>query len=193
MGYFKRRKYQHLEDDQLISIYKENFSSDIIGILYQRYAHLVLGSCMKYLKNPQYAEDLTSKIFELLPDRIQRHNIQYFKSWLFTVTKNECLMEIRREKNKWNTLSPQYVQHIEDEEFYEDNEYSIKIMESHLSELNTEQRECIDLFYFKNKSYTEISELKGITVNQVKSYIQNGKRNLRIRMEKDPQFKQQEL
>ena len=57
-------------------------------------------------------------------------------------------------------------------------------MATSLEELNPEQKQCLILFYLEKKSYQEISENTGFSLMQVKSYIQNGKRNLKILLDK---------
>jgi len=106
----KRKRYKKMTDEELVNLYKIEASSLCIGILYERYAHLVLGVCMKYLKNEMEAEDLTMKIFEELPIKLQKHSINYFKSWLYIVTKNECFSFLRK---KGKETSIQYTENYD--------------------------------------------------------------------------------
>lgn len=177
----RRKKYRVKTDQELIRIYRDTLHNECLGVLYERYGHLVMGACLKYLKNIQNAEDICMHIFETLSDKLMKHEITNFKSWLFTVTRNECLMYFRKNKATHKPL-------IENEEAGLDEDYDLNY-DMNLEQLKTciitlkdEQRQCLELFYFSNQSYEQISELLGIGIKQVKSAIQNGKRNLKIKM-----------
>ncbi len=182
--------YKDLSDAELIAEYKKSGDKIFVGILYKRYSHLVMGLCMKYLKDEDEAQDAVINIFTKLFDDLIKHQVEYFKSWLYTFTKNHCLMILRSAKAKLrHTLA--YGEDVKlfvekAEEMHQNankREQEYVALEKALAELNEEQRTCVELFYIKDKSYTEIAELTGYTLNNVKSYIQNGKRNLKIKLE----------
>lgn len=181
-------KYTEKTDKEIILLFCESNDNQFIGILYERYGHLVLGLCLKYLKNKDESQDMVIQIFTKLMTDLKKHSVEYFKSWLFVYSKNECLMELRRRQSalkkelelKENTLL--FVDN-NDPEHLKEKERQISMMEIAISHLNATQKTCIDLFFFQNKSYVEITELTGYSINDVKSYIQNGKRNIKIRME----------
>ncbi len=181
-------KYNNYSDNELINIFSETGDNRLVGILYQRYGHLVLGLCIKYLKNKDEAEDAVIQIFTNLLKDLKKHKIAYFKSWLYVYSKNFCLMELRkRQSNLKKELELKENVHLfmdmPSEEHLKEKEKQIVMMEIAIGLLNTEQKICIELFYLKNKSYVEIIEITGFSNNDVKSYIQNGKRNLKIKME----------
>ena len=185
----KIKKYRLLGDSELIAAYKENYESEIFGLIYERYGHLVMGTCMKYLKDEFEAEDLTSKIFEELGDKITKHPIDYFKGWLYRLTKNECLMYLRKQQTKFlNQIQIDLLS--EETEIDKDIEPKLVLLENTLLLLKTEQEQCLRLFYLENKSYQEVSEILKIDMNQVKSAIQNGKRNLKLILIQNDEFKQ---
>jgi RNA polymerase sigma-70 factor (ECF subfamily) len=177
----RRKKYRVKTDQELIQSYRDTLHNECLGILYERYGHLVLGACLKYLKNIHNAEDICMHIFENLSDKLLKHEITNFKSWLFTVTRNECLMYFR--KNKAVHLP---IVEFEVPDFEADYDLNYDVDLEHLKTciimLKDEQRQCLELFYFSNQSYDQISESLGIGIKQVKSAIQNGKRNLKINM-----------
>ena len=186
---FKRKAYRQKSDEELIIIYKNEQHSECLAVLYERYGHLVMGACMKYLKNVVESEDLTSQIFELLPAKILKHEITYFKSWLYMVTKNECFMLFR--KKGISTLSIDGFEHS-DEPANDDlilKEQKLTALEEVIPLLKDEQRICIELFYLKEKSYQQICDELNLSMMQVKSAIQNGKRNLKLRLEERNEFK----
>lgn len=177
---------RNLGDDALVEIYKSKRDADALGILFDRYHHLVYGVCMKYFKDVDMAKDHTMQVFEKLMKEIPRHEIQFFKAWLYRVTQNECLMTFRAQKKH----PVKHVEEFRDEPVEFENglhpkaqkEIMYDKLEQAMADLSPEQQHCIDLFYLQKKTYVEIMELTGFTFMQVKSYIQNGKRNLKIKI-----------
>ena len=151
-----------------------------------------MGTCMKYLKNKMIAEDLTMNIFEDLQTKIRKHEIQHFKSWLYRVTKNECLMHLRKKKIEISSDELQILEDLEDIQIIHAKEVKLTILEDALPDLKDEQRICLELFYLKDRSYQEISEELNIDIKQVKSAIQNGKRNLKLKLEEHNEFKNEQ-
>lgn len=148
---------------------------------------LVYGVCLKYLKDPENAQDAVMNLFEELITKVPKHEIDHFKGWLYTVAKNHCLMRLRSEKRKPTVkLDTDLMQsepdwHLNGEL---ENEQDIKRLEFCLNQLVPEQRRVIELFYLEKKCYNEISASTGLDWNKVRSFIQNGRRNLKICMEK---------
>ena len=178
---FKNKK--QLSDEEIVDRYKKNEDKDLVGILYERYAHLVLGLCIKYLKDEDEAWDAVSNIFEKLMIDLKKHNINHFKSWLYMVSKNHCLMILRQksaaQKKEEAKKSFASLSLVPMEEKYE-KEARINVLEEAIAQLKDEQKICIELFYIKEMSYRQIEDLTGFSGKQVKSFIQNGKRNLKI-------------
>jgi RNA polymerase sigma-70 factor (ECF subfamily) len=191
-----RRDIHGKSDSELLSSYVQSGDLEILGTLYNRYIHLVYGVCLKYLSDQEESKDAVNKIFENLISEIPKFDIQNFRSWLYVVTKNYCLMEIRKKKTE-NKRFEKYSHDI----FMESTDISHPIDEVSdttslhrnlrlcIDKLKEEQRTCIQLFYFDEKCYQEISDELNIDLNKVKSYIQNGKRNLKICLE---QYKEKE-
>lgn len=184
-------KYNQYSDLELIAEYKNTENKLFIGILYKRYSHLVLGLSLKYLKNEDEAKDAVMQIFEKLFKDLLKHQVEFFKSWLYTYSKNFCLMIIRTRQSKLKKeieLENNADLFMETESGLhlnkaEEKEKQFVALENAINDLKDEQKKCIDLFYLKEKSYVEIAEITGFTINEVKSYIQNGKRNLKIKLE----------
>lgn len=161
-------------------------------MLFQRYKHLVLGVCMKYLKNRDDAEDAVMQIFEKLLNDVLKHDIQEFRYWVHTVAKNHCLMQLRKEQSVQKHLQQLNKDAASVMETEEDVHLNVKALKEEqlnamnlaLNQLSEPQRICVELFYLHDKSYQEISEQTGYPMNEVRSYIQNGKRKLKIQMEK---------
>lgn len=152
----------------------------------------MFGTCLKYLQNKDDVEDCVMDIFQKLPSLLETHQIQYFKSWLFMVTKNECLMRLRKQKNK--SLPIELMQIEENDVQSAINEkialdQQIDRLNDAIQELNEEQKKCIQLFYLEKKCYQEIADELNLSVNKVKSAIQNGKRNLKIKLQEHAVFK----
>lgn len=168
-------------------------NNEWLGILLQRYTLLLLGVSMKYLKNEEEAKDSVQQIFLKVIQELQKYKVEYFKSWLYMVAKNHCLMKLREKQGKITTeindrLTTKPGEETDRQALLE-NEQTLELMELSLKELNPEQQQCVTLFYLQKKSYQEVSEATGFNMLQVKSYIQNGKRNLKLLIEKKLQDK----
>ena len=169
----------------MVLAYKQSGNNNLVGELFQRYMELVYGVCLKYLKSPDNAQDSVISIFEELVGKLQKHEVDNFKGWLYTLSKNHCLMRLRSEKKQ--TIVNFDVELMQSEENVHLNgelekEENFKKLDYCLSQLQDEQRTVIELFYLQNKCYNEIAETTGIEWNKVRSYIQNGRRNLKICM-----------
>lgn len=172
--------YGALDDEALLARYKQSGDLELLGALYHRHMHLVYGVSLKYYKDPEESKDAVMQIFEKLVDVIPDQEIHNFKSWLYVVTRNYCLMALRKQKVEIDSQSifmeTDYLLHLNGEE-QEDHQASL---DKALLNLPEHQRRCIQLFYYQNQSYLEIAEETGYALKKVKSYIQNGKRNLKI-------------
>jgi RNA polymerase sigma factor (sigma-70 family) len=178
------------EDSVLIAQYRENNDRKALGILFERYSHLVYGVCLKYLKNTDDSKDATLNIFEKLMTDLKRFQIEKFNFWIHSVSRNHCLM-ILRSKKQMLSIDVEEGRGIDSfsethqapfQESYSDKENQLNMLEAAIQLLNEEQRICIELFYLKKYSYQDVSEISGFSLLEVKSYIQNGKRNLKIHM-----------
>lgn len=179
-----------ISDEELLRRFYADGSSEWLGRLLERYTLLLLGVCMKYLKDETEAREAVQAIFLKVLTEASRHQITYFKSWLYMVAKNYCLMKLRGDNGRsfreiTETMAVAAPEGGREEHLQLDQRYDL--LEAALEELPAEQRQCIILFYLQKKSYGQISEQTGYTPMQVKSYIQNGKRNLRLIMERKGQ------
>jgi len=186
-SFVKADKYQHITDQQLLQQFYADQNNEWLGILLQRYTLLLLGVCMKYLKNEEEAKDSVQQIFLKVIQELQKYKVEYFKSWIYMVAKNHCLMKLRDRQGKIpveiNDRLAATPEEEADRQALLQNDRTLELMEAALKELNPEQQQCVTLFYLEKKSYLEISNATGFTMLQVKSYIQNGKRNLKIIIE----------
>jgi RNA polymerase sigma-70 factor, ECF subfamily len=173
-------------DQELIERYKQTSDIDYVGELFSRYLHLIFSVALKYLQVKQDAEDMSIKIFEILKEKLPQQNIENFGGWINTVTRNACLMQLRS-----NSLEKQkeidFARYMESEvNAHHNNENSLEIdlnkLEECIKKLNQEQKRCIELFYKQDKCYQEVANLTGYQLKKVKSYLQNGKRNLKTCM-----------
>jgi RNA polymerase sigma factor (sigma-70 family) len=196
-------------DSDLLNLYLQTGNIQHLGRLYDRYIALVYGVCLRYLKNEEDSKDLVMQIFEKLttklrtnPEQPVSNPILNFQAWLYQVSKNECLMLLRKQQTRRNIplesvkleaineeaaieyrlqqLGAEISQEGDFEDF--DLEHSLNKMEKAIEKLSKEQKICIELFYLQEKCYKEIVELTGYELSKVKSYIQNGKRNLKLLM-----------
>lgn len=177
-----------MSDAELLAQFSTTRDNEWLGILLQRYTLLLLGVCMKYLKNEEEAKDAVQQVFLKAIQELQKYKVDYFKSWLYMVAKNHCLMKLREKQGKHNTeISERLAEQPGTETDWQamaDNDRAMEWMGEALKELNPEQQQCVTLFYLQKKSYQQVSEATGFSLLQVKSHIQNGKRNLKILIEK---------
>lgn len=177
-------------DLELLSLYKKRKDPEVIGELYKRHTGFVYAISMKYLKHEDACQDAVMGIFEELFEKLLLHEIHNFKSWLHTLTRNYCLLQLRSkgysDKNT-RLFGKEQTNFMEDDaSLHQDSmwlENQLQTLEECIPKLKDEQQVCVELFYLKQKSYTDISEQTGYDLKKVKSYIQNGKRNLKIMME----------
>ena len=184
---FKFKKNIAETDEELLNRYIATSDQEPLGELYSRYIPLTYGLCLKYLQHQQEAEDAVMQIYEDLIDKCLNHEISNFKSWLYSVSKNHCLQIIRKAKpNHFEEISDKVVEtepfmHLIDESSDKEKETALSMC---LAGLPKAQLKCIKSFFFENCSYADIVLMTGYTLNNVKSYIQNGKRNLKTCMVK---------
>lgn len=186
MRLFRTKQIQSLTDDELIVRYKKSEDNSLVGELYKRYSHLVYGVCLKYLKNEDESKDTVLQIFEKLMVDLKKHEVSNFKSWLHSVAKNHCLMFLRKQQTQQKRVNEYEATYQLEETFATpfvvhekvEKEALLTDLEKAIRTLKEEQRICIELFFLKEKRYNEVADITGFTVKQVKSYIQNGKRNL---------------
>jgi len=177
-----------MTDQEILERFYSDHNNEWLGVLLQRYTLLLLGVCMKYLKNEEEAKDSVQQVFLKVIQELGKYKVEYFKSWLYMVAKNHCLMKIRERQGKMTVEitdrhSGQQERETDLQDLYQ-NDLTLDLMNEALEELGAEQRQCVTLFYLQKKSYQEISEATGYSMLQVKSYIQNGKRNLKILIER---------
>ncbi len=187
----KKQQLSSFSDEELIALYLDKEDTSAMGQLYERYRHLVYGLCLKYLKDENEAEDLTMDVFERLLGRMKTYeSIRVFRTWLYSVVKNECFnrcREIKKEQilsSAQNFLEKNAPDFMENDGFLRlieeaDGQSTDKQVHTGLQQLNAEQQKCMELFYLEDRSYQEISEETGMPLKTVKSHLQNGKRNLR--------------
>ena len=182
-----KESFSNISDKEILENFYTSNNKEWLGILLQRYTLLLLGVCMKYLKNEEEAKDSVQQVFLKVIQELHKYKVEYFKSWLYMVAKNHCLMRLREKQGKITTgiNDRQMAQPDEetDRQVLLQNDHTLELMELALKELHPEQQQCVTLFYLQKKSYQQISEETGYSMLQVKSYIQNGKRNLKILIE----------
>jgi len=176
--------HTRLTDQEILRHFYADHNNEWLGSLLERYTMLLYGVCMKYLKNPEEARDAVQQIFLKVITELHKYEVSYFSSWLYMIAKNHCLMLLRNNRRGISVdLVTEPVSENEEPDLFHD-ERLIRDLEEALLHLNPEQKSCIRMFYLEKKSYQMISSETGFSLLQVKSYIQNGKRNLRLLLEK---------
>ena len=181
-------RYDHIDDKELLAHFYEDHNNEWLGILLQRYTMLLLGVSMKYLKNEEEAKDCVQQVFLKAINELHKYKVEYFKSWIYMIAKNHCLMKLRDKGKFTSEISEKLMSTIDETEeknAHIEKERALSNMAQALQQLNKEQQLCVTLFYLEKKSYQEIAEQTEYSLMQVKSHIQNGKRNLKILMERE--------
>lgn len=175
-----------IEDDVILRAFQDG---DQMGLkyLYDKYLHVIYGVCLRYFKNKPEAQDATSELFEKFLEITIPSDVQNLKTWLFVVTKNHCLMRLRKKRTETTQLIPEEIMDFTEELHPIDKalqkEQEIDALMRCIEALKDEQKQCIDMFYLKKQCYQDIVDQTGYVLKKVKSYIQNGKRNLKICLE----------
>lgn len=188
MAFLKNISDNGSTDKELVQEYKHSGDMAVLATLYQRYMDLMYGLCLKYFKDPELSKDAVMQIFEELVVKLKKHEVDNFKSWLYTLGRNHCLMQLRTPKNLKTTEFKTEIVQSEEETHLNGvmtREANLQLMEKCLETLPEDQKKTIQLFYLEGKCYNDISEATGIEWNKVRSFIQNGRRNLKICMEKN--------
>ncbi|MEI7735136.1 MAG: sigma-70 family RNA polymerase sigma factor [Ferruginibacter sp.] len=184
---FIRNISSETTDKELVAAFKESGNINHLSVLYQRYMDLVFGVCLKYFKDAERSKDAVMDIFESLNTKLRQHEVENFKGWLHVLARNYCLMQLRSPRNmKTTEFSANFMQsaentHLNDEA--KEKESNFVKLEACLQTLPEEQQSSVRLFYLENKCYNEIAVITGYDWNKVRSYIQNGRRNLKLCME----------
>ena len=184
----KHSKFADLSDEDLIAHYIIAYDQIYLAELFKRYSHLIFLVCMKYLADRDASSDAVMDIYEELLEKLKYHKVNNFKSWIYSVAKNKCLMIIRKDNSRKNKVQIFDIDFMENEIFLNQEDealFSSELLIEKIAELNKDQKECIERFYFNKQSYKEIAEKISLTEKKVKSCIQNGKRNLKLALLKE--------
>ena len=174
------------EDQELVAAYQSTSDLKILAQLYQRYLDLLYGVCVKYLGEPESAKDAVMDIFEELAQKLPKHQVTYFRGWVYTLAKNHCLMKLRSSSRlKVSSFDPDHMQTAEELHLNDrvQKEEQLGRLSKCSETLSADQRTVVELFYLQNKCYKEIETITGLQWNKVRSHVQNGRRNLKICME----------
>ena len=171
--------YSDQSDEALLQAYRASRDNEWLGMLLQRYTLLLLGVGMKYLKDKEQAQDAVQQVFLKALTHLPEDEIRNFKGWLYILMRNHCLQILRDKSHDIIDIPANLTAQPTDKEAIKWKDYTLEQLNAALVELNEEQEKCVTLFYLHKLSYQQIIDQTGYTFTQVKSYIQNGKRNLK--------------
>jgi RNA polymerase sigma factor (sigma-70 family) len=187
LPFLKNISSNQTTDKELVAAFKQSGDSNYLSTLYQRYMDLVYGVCLKYFKDAERCKDAVMDIYEELNTKLKLHEVDNFKGWLHVLARNYCLMQLRSPRNmKTTEFQGDFMQlgentHLNGEAL--EKEQNFVKLEDCLKTLTEEQQQSVQLFYLENKCYNEIAAITGYDWNKVRSYIQNGRRNLKLCMD----------
>lgn len=177
----RKSKYNSLPDRELVDLFKSANDMNALGVLFNRYAHLVASIAIGILKNEERAKDVVHEIFETIVKDLKKHDVKNFNAWIYSVTKFHCF---KIKKEPFASESSEELESTDEFEEVLERELILQkrvdILNKSLSEIKPNQKNCIELFYFKGLSYKEVSDKTNLSIKEVKSHIQNGKRNLKL-------------
>ena len=181
-----KNTYDKIGDEELLQYYRKRGEVVYLAAVYKRYISLVYGVALKYLKRPEDAQDAVMQLFEELVEKVKKHEINHFKSWLYTCTRNYCLMELRKKGRDLSvSLDDAVMEFCVEFHPYEEEQQAqqAEALQKCLEALPEKQRISVNYFFLEELSYKEVEERTGYTLKMVKSFIQNGKRNLKLCLE----------
>ena len=184
--FFRRKNHLRFSDEELLNAYRDADDGEALGVLYERHLEMVFHTCSRYLENEAAAQDAVLDIFEQLCVKVKQHDIQHFGNWLYILSKNHCLMQLRKKKQQMvvpiDELNQLPATDDADDGVFLQKEAEIELLETCLQSLPEQQKRAVSLFYLESKSYREIAEIMAEDPGNIRSYIQNGRRNLKICM-----------
>ncbi|MGV3637638.1 MAG: RNA polymerase sigma factor [Flavobacteriales bacterium] len=180
--FLRRKPIATRSDEELVRLLREGHRS-ALGDLWDRYAELLYGVGMKYLKDTEHSKDEVVELFTGLKDLVTKHEIARFRPWLHTVMRNRCLQRLRKDQ-PGREVPEGLAMYMDQEEDAILREASLQELEKAMTLLNPEQQACIRLFHLKELSYAQVAMHTGLSVDQVRSHLQNGRRNLRISIQR---------
>jgi RNA polymerase sigma-70 factor (ECF subfamily) len=194
MWLFKKKEYN--SDEELLRHYKQSGNKELFADLFKKHVTVVYGTCLFYLQDKDEAQDATMQLFEKLMLDINNREIDNFKGWLSFVVRNHCISLIRKNKSQSKNIKSYYEFEYEAPDYEQEEKINsvsddilLEKMKDSLPKLKENQRVCVELFYLKNKSYQDIANETNFSLNEIKSYIQNGKRNLKLLIEEQTRIK----
>ncbi len=179
------KNLQHISEEALLAMYYQQRDNIYIGELLSRYTLRLLGVCLKYLKDEDSAKDMVQQVFEKVLQDIGKYKIDNFGGWLYRIAQNACISQIRLKKPVAYEaeLMTQPVEEDADRAYFWAVDRKYEHLQTALGRLKPDQGVCVEAFFLQKKSYQEIAHEYGYSLAEVKSHIQNGKRNLRIIIE----------
>ncbi len=188
MWFHNKKNISKLTDEELLERFRESADAEVFSQLFDRYIPLLYGVCLDYLHDEDRARDAVMQLFEDLLPKVSRYNIEVFRTWLYSVVKNHCLKILAREQKEIPVDFSMTVMESDDVLYLlpesNEQEEQLEALNRCLDKLPDAQKISITHFFMDEMSYAEIVDKTGYQLSKVKSYIQNGKRNLKICMEK---------
>jgi RNA polymerase sigma factor (sigma-70 family) len=181
----EKNNYPELSDQDLLDRYFLTKDSQYLGVLLERHTLLLYGICMKYLKNAEEARDTVQRVMLKVIEEVGKYKIDYFRSWMYMIAVNCCHMQLRSRQRLFREVAETDKVITPEDSPAPDEPEEMELLFNAMNQLKTAQKVCLRKFYLEKLSYIEIARETRYTLNEVKSHIQNGKRNLKILMERE--------
>jgi len=173
---------KELPDDELIMRFQQTGDTECFAELFARHRKQVYFACKGFFSDSSAAEDATQETFLRAYQNMHRFSGGNFGGWLMRISKNICIDSWRKrqpekefEEIEMSQLpSPQVLEQTSDLRF------AVQRVLQELETLPAEQRRCVEL-KIEGYSYEETAASTGLSVQAVKSHLQNGRRTLWLR------------
>lgn len=175
----------------LIESFQAGDEFAFVGI-YNRFKGPVYSFCYKMLMDSDAAQDVMQETFlRVYENRHRLLKTSAFKSWLFTIARNQCLNAIRRSGRHvgFSDESAEQVVVVDTPFTKMEKAEQIRFVTHFLESLKPQYREVLILREYQNLSYEEIAAVTRTTISSVKSRLFKARKKLAVLM--DPALRDQ--
>jgi RNA polymerase sigma factor (sigma-70 family) len=176
----KYSKHSSLLDEELVSLYVTTQRNEYFEEIYERYANKVYRKCYSFVYSQEKAEDLTHDIFLKLVVKIGTYKeSSKFSTWLYSITYNYCMDQIRVNKKKTEVALQDNYDMSEEEDDSELMDFHGTELNKSLKQLPSEERMLLQMKYQEDFSIKEIADTLKISESAVKMRLMRSKEKLK--------------
>lgn len=151
--------------------------------LLERYETKVFRLCLSMLHDTSLAQDVAQEVLLRVWRHLNRYDAQSgaFSTWIYAIARNQCLSTLSKQRLAWASLddtevSQQVAQISAATEI--NDAASLAWLRSLVQALPTAQRSCLTLYYFEERSVTEVATLLDLPEGSVKTHLHRARQAL---------------